>query len=118
MFKTKKPAPENGVKGGKWFSLIDRVYSLANLDRLSKALRTGTYEPQAVLRTWIPKPSCSAAAGPRGSRPCFCPSIRSAVTRSGAQMIWSSETCLLNCRWPHPFVTKTAVAAISSAMIF
>jgi RNA-directed DNA polymerase len=25
-------ALENGVKGGKWFSLIDKVYSLANLE--------------------------------------------------------------------------------------
>ena len=77
-------ALENGVKGGKWFSLIDKVFSPANLrsafhevarnegaagvdhvtidmftkqldqeiDRLSRALQSGEYEPQAVRRTW------------------------------------------------------------------
>lgn len=96
-------ALENGVKGGKWFSLIDKVYSLknlesaatevarndgaagmdrvtikmfmarkeANLDRLSTALQSGTYEPQAVLRTWIPKP------GTKEQRPLGIPTVSS-----------------------------------------
>jgi len=77
-----------GVTGGKWCSLIDKVYSLttlraafavvsanggaagvdhvstadyaanldANLARLSEALRTGSYRPQAIRRHYIPKP--------------------------------------------------------------
>jgi RNA-directed DNA polymerase len=81
-------ALEQGVKGGKWFSLIDKVYALANLrqafagvqanrgaagvdhvtmeeferhleanlEKLSRALRDGSYCPQAVRRVWIPKP--------------------------------------------------------------
>jgi RNA-directed DNA polymerase len=84
-------ALDHGVKGGKWFSLIDKVSSPANLrsafrevaanggaagvdhvtvamfaDRLddnlevlSDSLRSGSYVPQAVRRTWIPKPGSS-----------------------------------------------------------
>ena len=81
-------ALEQGVKGGRWFSLIDKVYPLlsleaafrkvaankgaagvdhvtiemfaanpdVNLRRLSEDLRDGSYRPQAIRRTWIPKP--------------------------------------------------------------
>src|SRR5688572_26608608 len=77
----------NGVKGGKWFSLMDKVYApktlalawqrvqanagahgvdqmsvelfAANAERylneLSQAIRTGSYEPQAIRRVTIPK---------------------------------------------------------------
>ena len=94
-------ALEQGVKGGKWFSLIDKVYSPsnlksatmevarnggaagvdhvtiemfteridANLRRLSEVLRTGTYEPQAVRRVWIPKP------GSQEQRPLGVPTV-------------------------------------------
>src|SRR5262245_19834967 len=80
-------ALDTGVKGGVWFSLIDKVQSRrnlgaslakvkdndgaagvdhvtvahyeqrldANLDYLTTALREGTYRPQAIRRTTIPK---------------------------------------------------------------
>lgn len=106
-------ALENGVKGGKWFSLIDKVYSPqnlesaaaevarnggvagvdrvtiemfmdrkeANLDRLSQALQTGTYEPQAVLRTWIPKP------GTREQRPLGIPTVSDRVVQNALRHV-------------------------------
>jgi len=43
----------------------------ANLDRLSQLLQTGAYEPQAVLRTWIPKP------GTQEERPLGIPTVSS-----------------------------------------
>jgi RNA-directed DNA polymerase len=96
-------ALEQGVKGGKWFSLMDKVYSLGNLEsaakevarnggaagvdrvtidmfmermepnlaRLSDVLRTGSYEPQVVRRTWIPKP------GSNEQRPLGIPTVES-----------------------------------------
>lgn len=80
-----------GVRGGKWHTLIDKVFAERNLytaiskvvvhegaagvdhvstaefesrrreelQRLSEALRTDSYRPQAVRRTWIPKPGTS-----------------------------------------------------------
>src|SRR6266513_2010629 len=79
-------ALEQGVKGGVWFSLIDKVYAERNLRsatakvvanrgapgvdhvtvaafdealdtnvaKLSRTLRDGSYEPQAIRRTFIP----------------------------------------------------------------
>ena len=99
-------ALEQGVKGGKWFSLIDKVYTLpaleaafrkveankgaagvdhvtiemfaanldANLRRLAEQLRDGSYRPQAIRRTWIPKP------GSREKRPLGIPTVRSYCT--------------------------------------
>jgi RNA-directed DNA polymerase len=81
-------ALEQGVKGGKWYSLWDKVHAEAtlraafaqvaankgaagvdhvsikqfagdleaNLKRLSDGLRTGSYQPQAIRRHYIPKP--------------------------------------------------------------
>jgi RNA-directed DNA polymerase len=95
-------ALETGVKGGKWFSLIDKVYRRENLraafrkvaankgapgvdhvtieqfkldweaqlERLERALKDGTYQPQAVRRVYIPKP------GSREKRPLGVPSVR------------------------------------------
>jgi len=80
-------ALETEVKGGVWFRLIDKVYSLknlwsswskaarnqgssgvdgitidryekdveANLQRVSEQLRTGTYQPKAIRRAYLPK---------------------------------------------------------------
>lgn len=104
---------ENGVKGGTWFSLIDKVYSPANLrasfaevarnegaagvdhvtidmfakhldhnlDALSDTLRTGEYNPQAVLRTWIPKP------GSNEQRPLGIPTVRDRVVQNALRHV-------------------------------
>lgn len=95
-------ALEKGVKGGKWFSLMDKVYARANLEaaadkvianhgsagvdrqtvevfagrkqteveRLSEELAAGTYQPQGILRTYIPKPGSSE------KRPLGIPTLR------------------------------------------
>jgi RNA-directed DNA polymerase len=95
-------ALEQGVKGGKWYALMDKVYATANLksafakvkandgaagvdhvtvrefdrrweanlDYLQGQLRDGSYRPQAVRRTWIPKP------GSREMRPLGIPTVR------------------------------------------
>lgn len=94
-------ALEAGVKGGKWFSLIDKVYRRENLraafrkvaankgapgvdhvtieqfkreeetqlERLERTLKDGTYQPQAIRRTYIPKP------GSREKRPLGIPTV-------------------------------------------
>jgi RNA-directed DNA polymerase len=95
-------ALEKGVKGGKWFSVIDKVYRRDNLraafrkvaankgapgvdhvtieqfkreedtqlERLEQALKDGTYQPQAIRRTYIPKP------GSQEKRPLGIPTVR------------------------------------------
>ena len=95
-------ALETGVKGGKWCSLIDKVYRRENLragfrkvaankgapgvdhvtieqfrrdeeaqlERLERTWRDGTYQPQAIRRTYIPKP------GSREKRPLGIPTVR------------------------------------------
>ncbi len=106
-------ALENGVKGGRWFSLIDKVYSSANLrsafhevaenrgaagvdhvtiemftkyldqeiERVSQSLRTGDYNPQAVKRTWIPKP------GSAEKRPLGIPTVRDRVVQNALRHV-------------------------------
>ena len=106
-------ALEQGVKGGRWFSLIDKVhcdrtlraaYSQvaankgaagvdhvtvamfeeqldANLSKLSDALRTGTYQPQAIRRHWIPKP------GTKERRPLGIPTVRDRVVQTALRMV-------------------------------
>jgi RNA-directed DNA polymerase len=102
-------ALEHGVKGGQWFSLIDKVYAestlysagryvtlkpgkasgvdhvtprhyqrdlRANTRRLSMSLRDGSYRPQKIRRTWIPKP------GGREQRPLGIPSVRDRVVQT------------------------------------
>jgi len=102
-------ALENGVKGGQWFSLIDKVHAEStlysagryitsksgkaagvdhvtprhyerdlceNTRRLSASLRDGSYRPQKIRRTWIPKP------GGREKRPLGIPTVRDRVVQT------------------------------------
>ena len=102
-----------GVKGGKWFSLIDKVWTPANLrrgfyqvkanrgaagvdhqsigefeahlepsvEKLSQALREGSYRPQAVRRTWIEK------LGSREKRPLGIPTVRDRVVQAALRNV-------------------------------
>jgi RNA-directed DNA polymerase len=102
-----------GVTGGKWHSLIDKVYPEpvlraafdavaanqgaagvdhvsieryaekldANLTRLSEALRTGTYRPQAIRRHYIPKP------GSQEKRPLGIPTVQDRVVQTALRMV-------------------------------
>ena len=106
-------ALEQGVKGGRWFSLIGKVYARttlerafarvkandggpgidhvtigqfeshpdANLDRPHRTLWDGTYRPQAVRRTWVPKP------GSRGKRPPGISTVRDRVVQTALRMV-------------------------------
>src|SRR5688572_30323905 len=92
---------EPGVRGGRWHTLIDKVFAPANLfvassdvignqgaagvdhqstehfrehreqelQRLHEVLRTDRYRPQAIRRTWIPKP------GSKEQRPLGIPTV-------------------------------------------
>jgi RNA-directed DNA polymerase len=104
---------ETGVIGGKWYSLIDKLYPEttlraafkavaanrgsagvdhvsiadyaenldANLARLSEALRTGAYRPQAIRRHYIPKP------GSQEKRPLGIPSVQDRVVQTALRMV-------------------------------
>lgn len=106
-------ALEEGVKGGVWFSLIDKVFKErnlsasygkvaandgapgvdyvtvkefgnqveANLGKLAAALRGGTYEPQAIRRTYIPKP------GSNEQRPLGIPTVRDRVVQGAVRQV-------------------------------
>jgi RNA-directed DNA polymerase len=114
-------ALDNGVKGGKWFSLMDKVYALKNLQaawtrvrsnggvagidrqtialfesnegwelqQLHEQLRSGSYRPQAVRRTWIDK------AGSTEKRPLGIPAVRDRVVQTALrhvlEPIWEAE---------------------------
>src|SRR5215469_11271098 len=99
-------ALEQGVIGGKWFSLRDKVYALpnlrqafvrvkandgapgvdqvtvkeferhleANLEKLARSLKDGSYRPQAIRREWIDKP------GSQEKRPLGIPTVRADCT--------------------------------------
>lgn len=81
-------ALETGVRGGRWHTLMDKVFAvqpllqasqrvlenegaagvdhqttdefarnlMKEIERLSESLQHDTYRPQAIRRTWIPKP--------------------------------------------------------------
>ena len=102
-----------GVRGGRWHSLIDKLYALttlraaftavsanhgaagvdhvtieryasdldANLERLSEALRNGTYRPQAIRRHYIPK------LGSQELRPLGIPTIQDRVVQTALRMV-------------------------------
>jgi RNA-directed DNA polymerase len=106
-------ALEQGVKGGVWFSLIDKVFAernlrssaqkvvdnrgaagidhvtveafeadlKTNLENVSKALREGTFVPQAIRRTYIPKP------GSREQRPLGIPTVRDRVVQGAIRHV-------------------------------
>jgi RNA-directed DNA polymerase len=106
-------ALDEGVKGGKWFSLMDKVYSErnlraaftrvkanrgsagvdhvtvasfeahldANVARLHRTLRDGTYRPQAIRRVWIPKP------GRNEKRPLGIPTVRDRVVQTALRNV-------------------------------
>jgi RNA-directed DNA polymerase len=106
-------ALEQGVKGGVWFRLIDKVWSErnllasyskvaandgvpgvdhvtveqfghdleANLAKLTAALRGGTYQPQAIRRTYIPKP------GSHEQRPLGIPTVRDRVVQGAVRHV-------------------------------
>jgi RNA-directed DNA polymerase len=106
-------ALETGVKGGTWFSLMDKVYASGNLraafarakanqgapgvdrqtiemfdarlaenvERLEESLRNGSYRPQAVLRTYIPKP------GSHERRPLGIPTVRDRVVQGALRNV-------------------------------
>jgi RNA-directed DNA polymerase len=106
-------ALETGVKGGKWFSLIDKVYRRENLraafrrvaankgapgvdhvtieqfkrneeaqlERLERTLKDGTYQPQAIRRTYIPKP------GSREKRPLGIPTVRDRTVQAALRHV-------------------------------
>jgi RNA-directed DNA polymerase len=101
-------ALEQGVRGGRWHTLSDKVYQPSNLvqasltvlghagaagvdqqtvehfqanhldelRRLEDDLRTDQYRPQAVRRTWIPKP------GSTEKRPLGIPTVRDRVVQT------------------------------------
>jgi len=106
-------ALEKGVKGGKWYSLIDKVNSKANLrssfekvkankgsagvdhvtiemfevhleenlERVSRELISGDYQPQAIRRVWIPK------AGNEEERPLGIPTVRDRVVQGALRHV-------------------------------
>jgi len=106
-------ALEEGVLGGKWYSLMDKVYPVANLrkafervkanggtagvdhitveeserhleanlEKLSQALKDGSYRPQAIRRVWIPKP------GSKEKRPLGIPTVRDRVVQAALRAV-------------------------------
>ena len=107
-------ALENGVKGGRWYSLIDKVAHEANVraawkqvranagaagvDHVSisefergldeniaslvEGLRSGSYEPQAIRRVFIPKPG-----RPGEQRPLGIPTVRDRVVQTAVRNV-------------------------------
>jgi RNA-directed DNA polymerase len=106
-------ALEQGLKGGVWFSLVDKVCKRSNLHaaaakvkanggapgvdhvtveqfwsdleankaKLEAALRDGSYQPQAIRRTYIPKP------GSNEQRPLGIPTVRDRVVQGAIRHV-------------------------------
>ena len=106
-------ALDEGVKGGKWFRLVDKVFATGNLTssyskvagnqgapgvdrvtveqfgndlaanvaRLTATLRDGSFEPQAIRRTFIPKP------GSNELRPLGIPTVRDRVVQGALRHV-------------------------------
>jgi RNA-directed DNA polymerase len=106
-------ALEEGVKGGVWYSLMDKVFTERNLTasfgkvaandgapgvdhvsvkdfgdhwdtnlaKLVAALRDGTYQPQAIRRTYLPKP------GSNEQRPLGIPTVRDRVVQGAVRQV-------------------------------
>ena len=104
---------EQGVEGGKWFRLFDKVFAERNLWaafqqvaanrgaagvdhvtvqefqrrlpdslwELADQLRSGTYQPQAVRRTYIPKP------GSTETRPLGIPTVKDRVVQMAVKLV-------------------------------
>lgn len=104
---------ESGVKGGYWYSLMDKVYAERNLEsswkkvkakggasgvdresiekysrheekylkELEEELRSGTYEPKAVKRVWIPKP------GSAEKRPLGIPAVKDRIAQTALKHV-------------------------------
>lgn len=102
----------NGVQGGQWFSLMDKVYALRTLriawkqvkrkqgaagidhvsigrfeikaetylQELSESLRTGSYEPLAVKRVYIPK-------GDGSQRPLGIPAVKDRIVQTAVKLV-------------------------------
>lgn len=106
-------ALETGLKGGKWFSLIDKVYALSslkaayekvkankgsagvdgqsielyerklgeNLERLSRKLREGSYQPEGIRRVYIPK------TGSAEKRPLGIPTVQDRIVQTAMKQV-------------------------------
>lgn len=105
-------ALENGVRGGQWYSLIDKVYAPATLQtawqrvkrnrgsagvdgvslerfatkaddylrELHEQIKTGSYQPQAVRRVYLPK-----ADG--GQRPLGIPAVKDRIVQAALKLV-------------------------------
>ena len=106
-------ALEKGVKGGVWFSLIDKIQRpktliaawaavkrnggsagsdrqsieefekdlAGEIERLSEALRTGSYRPRPIRRVYIDKPGSSE------KRPLGIPCVRDRVVQGALRLV-------------------------------